>query len=1183
MVKHALIVRPAFMLLFAVTSFLRPALLHAEASAPLNNPPLLQSRDGVLVDGHGQRIQLRGENIGNWLAWEQWIQRFGPNRFTNQLGRIVGEGNKGNRVNLRAAEAIEWVGAEPRAVREQSGMGNFNAGGFIRFKKTALTPSIGGFLLRYVQYSQAAGRFELRLDAPDGPLLAAVDTICSSKDTDAHAAEARGFFTPVTGGRDVFIVAQHTNTACDAVLLELSLLDVENKASAEELYDLMVDQTDASLTLYAAQADQQSGTSFAYDCEPDAIGGFGTGDFILFEQVSFPDGLTNLSILAATGNDHPQYDGRFRIELVDSNQVSRLFGDVALFHSGGWGNYDEYVIYTGQWMAAGTYSVKVSGLSGKDVGDVGNLHSLRFFKADQTDALIDQYRDTYFSTNDLDSLHELGINTLRVPFNYDLIMNDAGELLPEERWTNRLDWVVNECAKRGMYCILDLHGAPGGQNDYEQCMRKEGMRNRLWYVTEHQSRLLKIWTVLARHFRDHSAVAGYDLLNEPAPWWHSGDMNKELPERYNQRILPLHRQLYDTIRAEDPHHLIFMEDNAHMTWNSRFLNMLPDPQKEGWNQVVYEIHSYEHSLNSLFNDWRDSDMLTQKDVADENIRHILRFQTERNTPVFIGEFQPVSDDNYDYVLRRYNRRGIDWCHWNFKVAGWNDTRHPDRGWDYWGLQYQTDFHAGQPVDFKVDDPESLSRKFEAFAFRFFSPHQHLTRKFREHNHPETTPPPFAQSLRIGFAAPDCPKVEQTWCADHLTVLSDPASCFITNRNARLTTRHGPSILRLKSRRETEANLNLCGSGAVLSANITSFGGSLNGDGTELRLSLTRDLVTQSATNDSAPSVTASLRCDGSNQVKAVLSSKTTSGATPSAILLESDWMPFAAGETLSLSVHSNQASMAYGGWTSAPAAHGHTLANWPEGGLAVVEVHGSAGNDQHADLTALTAQSMDTPRSSWYRNDFANIPNFTMARALTDHINIQRTWSSAQGISSYVQDGKLVLLPNDENYQSVWMNLCANYQNPLQLSWSGGDSAGVAFTLSSFGRGRLKTCFMPEVFFGDIWGAYRGEALYIEAARENTNICFTAYRHLDAGGRREAIGTPIRVTYVDGAPFAMQMDEQTVQAFYNHVPVIDTEHGIRSAASLYRHGVSPHLEFQNFECTNAFVVLDDLVAVSRTR
>ena len=365
--------------------------------------------------------------------------------------------------------------------------------------------------------------------------------------------------------------------------------------------------------------------------------------------------------------------------------------------------------------------------------------------------------------------------------------------------------------------------------------------------------------------------------------------------------------------------------------------------------------------------------------------------------------------------------------------------------------------------------------------------------------------------------------------------------------------------------------------------VSSFGGSLNGNGTELRLSLTRDLVTQSASNDSTPSVTVSLRYDGSNQVKAVLSSKMTGGAVPCAILQESDWMPFVPGETLSLSVQSNQAAIAYGGWTSSPAAHGHTFADWPEGGLAVVEVHGSAGSDQYTELTGLTAQSTEPSASSWYRNDFADIPDFTMARALTDQINIQRTWSSAQGISSYVQEKKLVFLPNDGNYQSVWMNLCADYQNPLRLSCLGSDSACVAFTLSSFIRGRLKICFMPEVFFGDIWGGFRSEALYIEAARENTNICFTAYRHLDAGGRREVIGSPSCVTYAEGAPFAMQMDGQTVQVFYNHAPVIDTEHGIRSAATLYRYGVFPHLEFQNFECTNAFIVVDDLVAVSMAR
>ncbi|MDD2238245.1 MAG: cellulase family glycosylhydrolase, partial [Kiritimatiellae bacterium] len=826
-------------LLFAGTG----AFASAESTTPDAPPALsmLRAENGDIVNEEGQTVHLRAENIGNWLAWEQWIQRFKPDRFFNQLGRIVGEGDKSNRIELEPAQA-EGSGTELQELCWQKAATGFGPGDYLRFKKIPFNTYLGAYIFRYVQSNEVPGTFELRADAVDSPLLALIET-AYSKGEECHNAEARGLLlTSLDGPHDLYLVARHPDGPSNAAFLHLSLIDIENKASAEELYDLLVDNVDASLTLYATNAQKTSGVNIAYDCQPDGIGGYGNGDFIEFQNVNLPAGLTNLSLIAATGNDHPEYDGRFRIEITDASGAQHLFGEVPLFNSGGWNNYEEYAIYNGTLLPAGPCTIRITGITGKGVGDVGNLHSLRFFRADRANALIERHRDAYFTATDLDWLQSIGINCIRLPFNYDLIMNDAGEMLPEQQWSPRLDGVVAECAKRGMFCILDLHATPGGQNDYEQCMRKEGIRNRLWYVPEHQDRTVRLWAAVARHYKGNPAVAGYDLINEPAPWWHSSDMNNELPARYNQYILPLHRRLYEAIRAEDPDHLIFMEDNAHMTWNARFLDKLPDPQKENWSNVVYEIHSYEHALNSTHGDWRDSDVLTQKNVADENIQRIVRFQNERNVPVFIGEFQPVAPENYDYALRRYNRFGIHWCHWNFKVAGWGNRQFPERGWDHWGLQYRINPHTPELVDLQTDSFDTLAEKFDAFESADFQPNAHLIHVIEPRNRlaGETL---FTDLFQTTFAAPDTKRLDYGWCGDMVTLVGRPEAFSISNRQLRIATGDGPAALRLKSRKETEAHFNLNGEGCLFSAAVSAFGGEENASGTELSLCFTRDLIT----------------------------------------------------------------------------------------------------------------------------------------------------------------------------------------------------------------------------------------------------------------------------------------------------------------------------------------------------
>ncbi len=1165
---------PLALLLFAGTGALSALSATPEAPPALS---MLRSENGRIVNESGQPIQLRAENIGNWLAWEQWIQRFKPDRFFNQLGRIVGEGDKSNRIELDPAQG-EGHGTELQELCWQKAATGFGPGDYLRFKNVTFNSSLGAYIFRYVQSNQVPGAFELRADAVDGPLLARIET-AYSKGEECHNAEARGLLlTSLDGPHDLYLVARHPAGPCNAAVLHLSLIDIENKASAEELYDLLVDNVDASLTLYATDAQKKSGVGIAYDCQPDGIGGYGNGDYIEFQNVNLPAGLTNLSLIAATANDHTNYDGRFRIEITDASGIQHLFGEVPLFNSGGWNNYEEYAIYNGTPLPGGPCSIRITGVTGEGVGDVGNLHSLRFFRADRANALIERYRDAYFTAADLDWLQSIGINCLRVPFNYDLIMNDAGELLPEEQWSQRLDWVVAECGKRGMTCILDLHATPGGQNDYEQCMRKEGIRNRLWYVPEHQNRLVRLWAAIAKHYKGNPAVAGYDLFNEPAPWWHSGAMNNELPARYNQYILPLHRRLYEAIRAEDSDHLIFMEDNAHMTWNARFLDKLPDPRQENWSNVVYEIHSYEHAINSLYGDWRDSDVLTQKDVADENIRHIIRFQNERGVPVFIGEFQPIAAENYDYALRRYNRFGINWCHWNFKVAGWGNRQFPERGWDHWGLQYRINPHTPELVDLQSDSFDTLAEKFDAFDAADFQPNAHLMHVIEPRNRlaGETL---FTELYQATFAAPDTMRLDHGWCGDTATLVGRPEAFSISNSQLRLATGDGPAALRLKSRKETEAHFNLNAAQCLFSAAVSSFGGEENASNTELSLSFTRDLITNALLSTFGPAITARLLYNGTNQVKAYLSSIDNAAET---VLTEGDWMPFISGAAFVLKANNSEASIAYGDWTSDPMAHGQPIADWPEGGLAVVAARGRPGREQFVELDRLLVEQVDAPADEWYVNTFNDAPELMMLRALPDQVNILRSWSSSRSTSSFIQDSAAVFLPNDENYQSVWMNLYRDYQNPLCLRLDEQHAAGLAATLSAFTEGRAKYCLMPESFYGNIWNDYDRPALYVEMRRDGDSIECTAFQHRGIQGDREALGIATCTTYVDGAPLALQMDAKRLKVFYNRKKIIEVDHGIPDAAAYYQHGIYPHIEFQNFDSTNAYIVLDDLVAVSLT-
>ena len=83
--------------------------------------------------------------------------------------------------------------------------------------------------------------------------------------------------------------------------------------------------------------------------------------------------------------------------------------------------------------------------------------------------LMDIYMDNWITEYDLDEIKAMGFNCVRVPFWFrNFYYDDNGTKILDENgeWDfSRLEWVVNECSKREIYVVLDMHGAVGYQSD----------------------------------------------------------------------------------------------------------------------------------------------------------------------------------------------------------------------------------------------------------------------------------------------------------------------------------------------------------------------------------------------------------------------------------------------------------------------------------------------------------------------------------------------------------------------------------------------------------------------------------------------------------------------------------------------------------------------------------------------
>ena len=139
-----------------------------------------------------------------------------------------------------------------------------------------------------------------------------------------------------------------------------------------------------------------------------------------------------------------------------------------------------------------------------------------FAKALGKDALDDftrSFRDTFIRESDIKDIKDWGANCVRVPFNYRLIEFEKRPFGLNEEGLAHLDRVVEWCGKYALYCVLDMHAAPGAQNPdwHSDCSGKpELFTNNL-----NKERYLRLWHFIAERYKDSSAVAGYDILNEP--------------------------------------------------------------------------------------------------------------------------------------------------------------------------------------------------------------------------------------------------------------------------------------------------------------------------------------------------------------------------------------------------------------------------------------------------------------------------------------------------------------------------------------------------------------------------------------------------------------------------------------------------------------------------------------------
>ncbi|KAI4844298.1 cellulase [Aureobasidium sp. EXF-8845] len=307
----------------------------------------------------------------------------------------------------------------------------------------------------------------------------------------------------------------------------------------------------------------------------------------------------------------------------------------------------------------------------------------------------------FFTDADAAYFQSLGLNCIRIPFNYRHFIDDDNPSVYKDAGFKLLDNIVDICGRHNLYVILDLHAVPGGQNQDWHCDSGIG-KALFWDFKVFQDQMIDLWVHIAKHYVGNPVIAGYNPLNEPADPKHT-------------RLVAWYDRMEKAIREVDPDHILWLDGNTYAMDFSAFTRIMPN--------TVYACHDYANLGFPIPGQEPYTGTEDQNSKLRRQFNRKAEFSREHNVPLWNGEFGPVyadpsADPNADKTnvsrfgvlkeqLSIYAESQTHWTIWLYKDIGYQGMVHVSRespymrliasfvakkqklGLDFWGVVDKT--------------------------------------------------------------------------------------------------------------------------------------------------------------------------------------------------------------------------------------------------------------------------------------------------------------------------------------------------------------------------------------------------------------------------------------------------------------------------------------------------------------
>jgi hypothetical protein len=337
---------------------------------------------------------------------------------------------------------------------------------------------------------------------------------------------------------------------------------------------------------------------------------------------------------------------------ADGQQIVDERGDPVLLRGmglGGWMLQEGYMLQLGQLGSGQQYRIRAA------IAElIGEEKTAEFYRA---------WLDNHVRKADIDAMARWGMNSVRLPIHYNLLTLpiEKEPVAGEDSWLEdgfrRIDTLLAWTKANGMYLILDLHAAPGGQgNDLPIADRDPGKPS-LWQSAENRRKTIALWRKLAQRYADEPGIGAYDLLNEPNWDFSAPGGDHGCKEEGNAALKQLYADIAAAIRQVDKRHMLVIEGNC---WGNNYAGLLPFADRN----TALSFHKY----------WNTND--------EAAIAPFLKLRETHNMPLWLGESGENSNVWFRDAISLVEKHQIGWAFWPLKKIGFNNPLEiaPNAGW-----------------------------------------------------------------------------------------------------------------------------------------------------------------------------------------------------------------------------------------------------------------------------------------------------------------------------------------------------------------------------------------------------------------------------------------------------------------------------------------------------------------------